>query len=107
MSEQLAQDGFQVTRHAAVGDPLDSLIELLREISSRADCCICTGGLGPTGDDLTAEAVGLAFDRSLITDLDAVVQIEAHFIRMGRHMPQVNLNRRQLRLGLRQTKSRH
>jgi competence/damage-inducible protein CinA-like protein len=91
LSEQLAQAGFRVTRHSAVGDVLDSLVELLREISSRADCCICTGGLGPTTDDLTAEAVARAFDRPLITDLDAVVQIEAHFTRTGREMPLVNL----------------
>ncbi|MGH8549357.1 MAG: molybdopterin-binding protein [Methylococcales bacterium] len=91
LSEQLVQAGFQITRHTAVGDRLDSLVELLREISARADCCICTGGLGPTSDDLTAEAVGLAFDRPLITDLDALVQIEAHFTRTGREMPLVNL----------------
>jgi nicotinamide-nucleotide amidase len=91
LSEQLAQAGFQVTRHTAVGDRLESLVELLREIAARADCCICTGGLGPTSDDLTAEAVALAFDQPLITDLDAVVQIEAHFNRTGRAMPQVNL----------------
>lgn len=91
LSEQLVQAGFNVNRHTAVGDRLQSLVELLREISSRADCCICTGGLGPTVDDLTAEAVSLAFDRPLIRDADAVIQIEKHFIRMGRPMPSINL----------------
>ncbi|MCI0733081.1 MAG: molybdopterin-binding protein [Methylococcaceae bacterium] len=91
LSEQLVRMGFQVTRHTAVGDRLESLVELLREIASRADSCICTGGLGPTSDDLTAEAVAAAFDRPLITDLDALVQIEAHFTRTGREMPLVNL----------------
>ncbi|MGH8557496.1 MAG: competence/damage-inducible protein A [Methylococcales bacterium] len=91
LSEQLVLAGFQVTRHTAVGDDLDSLSALLREIAPRADCCICTGGLGPADDDLTAEAVARTFDRPLSTDLDAVVQIEAHFLRTGRHMPQVNL----------------
>lgn len=91
LSEQLVRAGFQVTRHTAVGDYLESLVILLREIASRADCCICTGGLGPTSDDLTAQAVALAFDRPLITDLDALVQIKSHFRRTGRHMPQVNL----------------
>ncbi len=91
LSEQLVQAGFQVNRHTAVGDRLESLVELLREIAVRADCCVCTGGLGPTSDDLTAEAVALAFNQALITDLDAVVQIEAHFNRAGRPMARVNL----------------
>lgn len=91
LAEQLFRAGFQVARHTAVGDLLDSLVEMLREISSRADCCISTGGLGPTSDDLTAEAVSFAFDRPLIRDPDAVRQIEAHFSRAGRRMPEVNL----------------
>ena len=65
LSEQVVTLGFTVTRHTAVGDKLDDLVTLLREISTRADCCICTGGLGPTSDDLTAEAVAKAFDLPL------------------------------------------
>ncbi len=82
--------GFDVVRHTTVGDRLDELAALLREISDRADCCICTGGLGPTGDDLTAEAVALAFDRGLVNDDEAMAQIKAHFTRMGREMPAIN-----------------
>ena len=91
LSQELIQMGFDVVRHTAVGDRLDELIALLREIADRADCCICTGGLGPTGDDLTAEAVARAFDQPLVKDAEALKQIEAHFSRVGQHMPVANI----------------
>ncbi|MGH8553290.1 MAG: competence/damage-inducible protein A, partial [Methylococcales bacterium] len=90
LSQQLIRLGFQVTRHTAVGDDPDALVFLLREIAARADCCICSGGLGPTEDDLTAEAVATAFELSLLSDLDAIVQIEAHFLKLNRPIPLVN-----------------
>lgn len=90
LSQELVPMGFDVVRHTTVGDRLDELVALLKEISDRADCCLCTGGLGPTGDDLTAEAVALAFDRDLVTDDEAMRQIKAHFSRMGREMPEIN-----------------
>ena len=90
LSQELITLGFDLTRHTAVGDRLDSLVDLLREISRRAELCLCTGGLGPTCDDLTAEAVSQAFGLPLIMDTTALSQIEAWFSRMNRDMPTVN-----------------
>jgi len=90
LSSELIGLGFDVTRHTAVGDRLDALIELLREIARRADLCLCTGGLGPTCDDLTTEAVSQAFERPLVMDPAALAQIESWFARMNRDMPSVN-----------------
>ncbi len=90
LSRELTGLGFEVRRHTAVGDRLDSLVDLLREISGRASLCLCTGGLGPTSDDLTAEAVSLAFGRPLRLDTEALAQIEAWFRQTGRTMPAVN-----------------
>ena len=90
LSQELMTLGFDLTRHTAVGDRLDSLVDLLGEISRRADLCLCTGGLGPTCDDLTAEAVSRAFGLPLIMDATALSQIEAWFRRMNRDMPAVN-----------------
>lgn len=90
LSEQVVNMGFTVTRHTAVGDKLNDLIALLREISVRADCCICTGGLGPTGDDLTAEAVAKAFDLPLEFDDVAFEQIKRFFTLRNRVMPESN-----------------
>ena len=90
LSQELITLGFDLTRHTAVGDRLDSLVDLLREISRRAELCLCTGGLGPTCDDLTAEAVSQAFGLPLLMDTTALSQIEAWFSRMNRDMPAVN-----------------
>ncbi len=90
LSQQLVQMGFTVTRHTAVGDNLHDLTALLREIAGRADCCICTGGLGPTVDDLTAEAVAEAFDLPLQFDRQAYQQIAAFFQQRNRPMPESN-----------------
>jgi len=90
LSRELTVLGFDVARHTAVGDRLDALVDLLREIAGRADLCICTGGLGPTCDDLTAEAVSRAFGLPLELDEDALAQVEAYFMRFGRAMPEVN-----------------
>ena len=90
LSQQAVQLGFNVTRHTAVGDALPDLIALLKEISERADCCICTGGLGPTSDDLTAEAVAQAFNLPLIFDEPALAHIEQFFVNRQRAMPESN-----------------
>jgi nicotinamide-nucleotide amidase len=90
LSQQVVPMGFTVTRHTAVGDRLDDLIALLREISTRADCCLCTGGLGPTSDDLTAEAVAKAFDLPLEFDGIAFEQVKRFFEHRNRPMPESN-----------------
>ncbi|MGX2029302.1 competence/damage-inducible protein A [Methylocaldum gracile] len=90
LSRKLTALGFDVARHTAVGDRLEALVDLLREIAGRADLCICTGGLGPTCDDLTAEAVSQAFGPPLELDEDALAQVESYFMRFGRAMPDVN-----------------
>ncbi|MDO9168098.1 MAG: molybdopterin-binding protein [Methylobacter sp.] len=90
LSEHAVNMGFTVTRHTAVGDKLDDLIALLREISIRADCCICSGGLGPTSDDLTAGAVAKAFDLPLEYDAVAFEQIKRFFALRNREMPDSN-----------------
>ncbi|WP_419590915.1 competence/damage-inducible protein A [Thiolapillus sp.] len=90
LSEQLAGMGLPVRRHSTVGDNMDDLTSLLQEIARRADCCICTGGLGPTVDDLTAEAVAAAFNLPLEFDPVAYEQIAAWFQRRKRPMPESN-----------------
>ena len=90
LSQQAVACGFTVTRHTAVGDKLSELVALLVDIAQRADCCICTGGLGPTSDDLTALAVAEAFDRPLTFDAKAYEQIAGFFANRHRDMPESN-----------------
>lgn len=90
LSTRLTELGFSVTRHTAVGDRLDDLVALVKEIAGRADCCICTGGLGPTVDDLTAEAVSIAAGLPLVFDPEALRQIERYYVNRKRAMPEAN-----------------
>ena len=90
LSQRLNQMGFVINRHTAVGDKLQDLVDLLEEISHRADLCICNGGLGPTLDDLTTEAVAKAFDASLHLDAVALDQIKNYFSRRNRVMAESN-----------------
>ncbi|MCK9608264.1 MAG: molybdopterin-binding protein [Methylomonas sp.] len=90
LSRHLNELGFTVKRHTAVGDRLEDLVSLIKEIAARADCCICTGGLGPTCDDLTAEAVSIATGQALQLDDVALRRIEAYFAQRQRPMPDIN-----------------
>ena len=90
LSQHLRDMGFVIKRHTAVGDHLQDLVTLIQEIANRADCCICTGGLGPTIDDLTAEAVSIAAEQVLVFDAQALQQIEAYYARRQKTMPPAN-----------------
>lgn len=90
LSTRLAELGFTVRRHTVVGDRLPDLRRTLREIAGRCDVCVGTGGLGPTADDLTADAVSEAFGVALAFDAQAMEAIAARFARSGRPMPATN-----------------
>ncbi|AMK78318.1 MULTISPECIES: competence/damage-inducible protein A [Methylomonas] len=90
LSQQLVELGFTLKRHTAVGDNLEDLIALFTEIAGRADCCICTGGLGPTIDDLTAEAVSIASGQPLQFDAQVFAEIQEYYARRNRAMPEAN-----------------
>lgn len=90
LSDKLIALGFRVSRHTTVGDRLEDLVNVFIEINQRADVCICTGGLGPTSDDLTAEAVAKAFDCQLKEDKIAFQQIRQYFASRQKPMPEVN-----------------
>ncbi len=90
LATRLIDLGFDVVGHAAVPDRLPDLVAALRRVAGEADLVVCTGGLGPTADDLTAEAVAGAFGRPLIFDVVAMAAIEARYAAVGRPMPEAN-----------------
>ena len=65
ISEQLSQLGLNHFRQSTVGDNCDRIIKVIQEISKRSNLLITTGGLGPTPDDLTTEAIAKSFNMSL------------------------------------------
>ncbi len=90
LAARLTELGFTVVRHTTVGDVPADIRAMLSAAAERAELVISTGGLGPTDDDLTAEAVAAVFARPLALDTEAMRQIEAMYARFGRHMPEVN-----------------
>ncbi|HHT02015.1 MAG TPA: competence/damage-inducible protein A [Firmicutes bacterium] len=90
LAQELAALGVDVHRQTTVGDNLERLVEALREALQRVDLVITTGGLGPTEDDLTREAVALMLNRELVVDQDAMAALEEFFAQRGLGMPEAN-----------------
>jgi len=82
--------GLRVAASHIVGDDNDEIKSLLGEITRRADACICTGGLGPTGDDLIREAVAEVCGVKLSLDNESLEAIRRIFSGYGREMPESN-----------------
>jgi competence/damage-inducible protein CinA-like protein len=91
LTEELNRLGFRVERKVVVGDNRELIQEAFREALSRAELIVSTGGLGPTEDDLTREAVAELLGRRLVRDESVCRGIEARFRRLGRAMPESNL----------------
>ncbi len=72
IAQKLEETGIAVVRHHCVGDDIPLMVSVLQEIASRADVSIVTGGLGPTSDDLTAEAAARASGVPLIQSPEAL-----------------------------------
>ncbi len=88
LSRRLADLGVAVHRHTAVGDDKGSLAAALSEAASRADLVVSTGGLGPTLDDLTHEAMARATGREMVEYPEARRHVDEAFERFtGRRPP--------------------
>lgn len=93
LSQELAELGLDVYFQTVVGDNMNRLAEAVRTASGRADVLILTGGLGPTQDDLTKEALAEVLGRTLYIDPEAMANIERFF--QDRGVPMTENNRRQ------------
>src|SRR5207245_3543792 len=76
--------------HTTVADNLDDNIEAFRIAARRAEVVIASGGLGPTQDDLTREALALFAGVELVFHEESFEQIKAMFARRRRAMPERN-----------------
>jgi nicotinamide-nucleotide amidase len=86
IAAKLQENGVAVARHTCVGDDLDLLMAAFKEIGSRADIAVVTGGLGPTADDLTAEAAARAGGVALALNASALQSVENFFKARQREM---------------------
>lgn len=91
MGEQLASAGINSHFQTKVGDNLDRMVSALRIALDRSDAIIMCGGLGPTQDDITREAIAIVMDVGLVRDESIVERIRTLFKTRGRDMPLNNL----------------
>ncbi|MEQ8210606.1 MAG: CinA family nicotinamide mononucleotide deamidase-related protein [Lacipirellulaceae bacterium] len=90
LSERLLECGATVAFHTTVGDDLANNVTAFRTAVERADIVVCTGGLGPTADDLTREVLAKTAGVALKTDEPSLRHIESLFASRGRQMPERN-----------------
>ncbi|MDN3609868.1 CinA family nicotinamide mononucleotide deamidase-related protein [Vibrio ostreicida] len=90
LSEQFFEQGFSLSKRSTVGDSQAALAEELLMLSFNSDVVIVNGGLGPTSDDLSAEAAGQAADKPLMLFPDWLEKLENFFAARGISMPECN-----------------
>ncbi len=88
LCDRLTRIGFRVRGVITAGDHIEEIAGALRLASERAQAVVCTGGLGPTDDDHTAQAAALAFDQQLSFYPDAMEQVAQRFVAAGRELAQ-------------------
>ena len=90
IGEQLALAGIDSFFQTKVGDNHARLVATLRHALDRSDAVIVCGGLGPTHDDITRDAIASVMGVGLDFDDDVAARIEAMFTSRGRRMPANN-----------------
>jgi nicotinamide-nucleotide amidase len=90
LSRRLAEIGIPVGWHTTIADDLAANLEAFRIASQRASLVLITGGLGPTQDDLTREALAGAAGVELVFHQESFDRISEMFTRRGRTMPERN-----------------
>ncbi|MGI9140353.1 MAG: competence/damage-inducible protein A [Gemmatimonadaceae bacterium] len=101
LGHELAALGVEVPRRTTVGDDPGAISAAVREALSRADGVITTGGLGPTSDDVTMQAVAAALELDLERNEGVVARLEEIWRSRGRPepLPPANLSQASLPRG--------
>ncbi len=90
LTAELNKLGIEVIRKTVVGDKRADVREAFGTALARAELVISSGGLGPTEDDLTREAVAELLGRKLVSNIEILRGIQERFRRLGRQMAEVN-----------------
>jgi nicotinamide-nucleotide amidase len=91
LAASLTDLGFEVVEDVVIDDDKSRIVATLERLSKTVRLIVCTGGLGPTTDDLTTEAVAAALGVPLVRDEQSVDQIRRRFERLQRTMSETNL----------------
>ncbi|HET9320959.1 MAG TPA: competence/damage-inducible protein A [Bryobacteraceae bacterium] len=90
LTDELNGLGIEVTTKYVVGDNREHVADVVRRAMSRSEIVVLSGGLGPTEDDVTRDAVALALDRKLVFHTEIADQLEQRFRQANRKMSEVN-----------------
>lgn len=96
LSRKLWESGVDVVRISCVGDRLEDIAGIMREISGRSDIVLVTGGLGPTSDDLSAEAAALASDDIIVLNQPAISSMKSYFSKRNWNLSDDNIKQAML-----------
>jgi nicotinamide-nucleotide amidase len=96
VTDGLAMLGIRVGAKHIVGDRVDALARVIADALTRADLVVLTGGLGPTDDDVTRDAVARVVGRPLVEQAAIVARLEARFAARGIPMPAINRRQAQV-----------
>ncbi|MCC0718446.1 competence/damage-inducible protein A [Clostridioides sp. ZZV14-6105] len=91
LAKELAALGIEVYHQSTVGDNKQRLLECFDESLKRSDLVITTGGLGPTGDDMTKETVAEYFGQELELHKPSLEVLESFFVKTGKKMAENNM----------------
>jgi nicotinamide-nucleotide amidase len=90
LTAELNKLGVEVVSKCVIGDDRNRLADQVRQSMARSALVIITGGLGPTEDDVTREAVAMALDRKLTLNVEVLTWLEQRFAAAKRVMAEVN-----------------
>jgi len=93
LAQELTAHGIDLAEARVVPDRMDAIIDAVRALSAAYDHVFTSGGIGPTHDDITADAIAVAFDVPLDVRADARALMQAHYDRSG-----MELNAARLRM---------
>jgi nicotinamide-nucleotide amidase len=96
LAVRLPPMGIDLYYMSKVGDNLERLAETIGRAHKRSDLVLITGGLGPTEDDLTREAIALTLDEEMYVDADTERRLRAFFAARGFTFPERNVKQAML-----------
>jgi nicotinamide-nucleotide amidase len=90
VSANLVKHGFELTERKTVADDINMITLAIRESLAKSDALVISGGLGPTQDDLTRQAIAVVMNVELENDREMLSEIENYFKSLGRPMAESN-----------------
>ncbi len=91
LAQRLSELGIPVRWTSIVGDDMDDLTDVFKRALGRSDVLITTGGIGPTSDDMTREAVARVVGEEMLVDPESLAWLKGVFEKRGIAMPETNV----------------